>query len=548
MAFRCGVVRSMTRWSLCWLSATLALTGAARAAGDPAQSPIPAGAATAATPPAAASNARFDVHEYRVLGNTALSNRDIETVLYPLLGDRKTIEDVQTARGALEKAYHDRGFATVFVDIPEQEVADRIVRLRVTEGRLHSVRISGARYFSERKIIAALPAAAAGKVPNFTALQGQLNAVNVRTPDLTVVPVLKAGPTPGTVDMALKVSDKLPLHGSLELNNQYSPDTRPLRAIASLSYNDLFQDFDTLSAQYQISPQDTTQVEVIALNYGWGASPGAMRASVYFVDSNSDVPTVGTLGVLGAGQIYGSRFSFPLGGTLAPTQFLTLGADYKHFGQSIGLAGSPAIATPVSYLNLSLEYGGTWSAKRLESSFAATANLGPRPPNDPEEFANKRFQARPNYFYVKVDGSLLLHLPVGLQLLLRADGQFTDEPLISNEAFVASGADGVRGYLEAEVLADRGLKAAVQLQSPVARWGGFPLGDLFTFFDAARAEVVDPLPGEPSLTHIRSWGAGLHLLPGKAITGSVTWAYPLLNGPYTQRGQSRVLFVVRGWF
>ena len=88
---------------------------------------------------------RFDVHEYRVLGNTVMSNRDIEGVLYPLLGDGKTIGDVDTARGALEKAYHDAGYATVFVDIPPQEINEGIVRLRVTEGKTRVRTISGAR-------------------------------------------------------------------------------------------------------------------------------------------------------------------------------------------------------------------------------------------------------------------------------------------------------------------------------------------------------------------------------------------------------------------
>jgi hemolysin activation/secretion protein len=533
-----------------WLAAILALADVAHASESPQPSPPqtpPGGATSGATnAPAAAPSARFDVHEYRVLGNTVLPNRDIETVLYPLLGDNKTIEDVQTARAALEKAYHDRGFATVFVDIPEQEVSERIVRLRITEGRLHSVHIGGARYFSERKIVAALPAATPGQVPNFSTLQSQLNAVNSRTPDLAVVPVLKAGPKPGTVDMALNVTDKLPVHGSVEVNNQYTPDTRPLRVIASLSYNNLFQDFDTVAAQYQVAPQEPSQVDVIAISYAWGALPGEWHPSVYFIDSNSNVPTVGTVGVLGVGEIYGARLGFPLD---ARTQSLTLGLDYKNFRQTIGLAGGAPIQTPVSYVNLSAAYSGAWSAKLFEGSLATTANFGPRDaPNDPNEFANKRFQGRPNYFYVKVDGSLLMHLPAGLQLLLRADGQFTADPLITNEAFVATGADGVRGYLEAEVLADKGLKGSVQLQSPVVHWRSLPLGDLFAFYDVARAEVIDTLPGESALTNLSSWGAGLQLLPGQAVTGSLTWADPLANAPYTQRGHSRVLFVVRGSF
>src|SRR3984893_19185041 len=77
-------------------------------------------AVPAAPPSPAAPVAYFNVHEYRVLGNSVLSNRDIETVLYPLLGDHKTLADVEIARAALEKTYHDRGFGTVFDDIPEQ--------------------------------------------------------------------------------------------------------------------------------------------------------------------------------------------------------------------------------------------------------------------------------------------------------------------------------------------------------------------------------------------------------------------------------------------
>src|SRR5208282_2539585 len=96
------------------------------------------------------AEARFDVHEYRVLGNSVLSDRDIERTLYPMLGDNKTLTNVEAARAALEKAYHDRGYQTVFVDIPEQDVADAIVRLRVTEGKFRDVSISGARYYSER--------------------------------------------------------------------------------------------------------------------------------------------------------------------------------------------------------------------------------------------------------------------------------------------------------------------------------------------------------------------------------------------------------------
>lgn len=513
-----------------------------------------ASAPAAPAPAAKANEAHFNVHEYRVLGNTVLPNRDIESVLYPLLGDNKTLTDVEAARAALEKSYHDHGFATVFVDIPEQEVADQIVRLKVTEGRLNEVHISGARYYSERKILAAVPEATPGTVPNVPELQKQLSAVNVTTADRAVVPILKAGPVPGTVDLSLKVQDKIPFHGSIEFDNQYTPSTEPLRANASLSYSNLFNEFDNVSVQYQSSPQDFNQVKVFAANYAWGSVWKGLRPSVYFIDSNSSVPAISTLGVLGKGQIYGGRLGFPLTDSVAMPQFLTIGADYKHFLQSITVAsqsgGNPVESnTPISYVNLSAAYNGNWSSDSLQGSLSSSANFGPRgAPNNQDTFANKRFKGQPNYFYLKIDGSLTVSLPWRLHLILRGDGQFAVEPLITNEDFSITGANAVRGYLEAESLSDSGLLGSAQLQSPVWQIKTFPLGDLFVFFDAGHAHLIDALPGEPGAISLHSWGAGVDLLPGRAITGSVTWAYPLSDGPNTPRGDSRLLFIVRGSF
>jgi hemolysin activation/secretion protein len=513
-----------------------------------------AGDAAAAAPgaaeskPAAAEN-HFDIYEYRVLGNTVLPNRDIETTLYPLLGEHKTLADVEVARGTLEKLYHERGFATVFVDIPEQDVSDKVVRLKVTEGRLHEVRIAGARYFSERKILAAVPQATEGNVPNLPALQSQLTAVNVQTADRAVVPVLKAGPIPGTVDLSLTVNDHLPFHGSIEFDNQNTPDTTPLRSTVSLSYNNLFQDFDTFSAQYQLSPENTSQVRVFAANYAWGAFDSGLQPSLYFVDSDSDVPTVGTAGVIGKGQIVGARLAYFLSKSPTMPQSLSLGIDYKHFLQTIGLAGSAGLSTPITYTDLSLAYSGTWSSEAFTGSASTSANFGPRGiPNNPETFANKCFKCQPNYFYLKLDGSLVARLPENLQLILRADGQFAAEPLITNEQFTITGADGVRGYLEAEVLTDKGLKGSAQLQSPTARVHHFALGDVFVFYDAGRANFIDPLPDQRASFVLSSWGAGIHLLTSYWLNGSLTWADPLRNGPNTHRGDSRILFVVRGAF
>src|SRR5262249_40944586 len=136
-----------------------------------------------------------------------------------------------------------------------QDVSAGIVRLRATEGRLDRVRVSGVRYFSGRRILAELPAATPGGVPRLPDLQAQLATVNSESADRSVIPVLKAGRTPGTVDLDLRVSDALPLHGGLMLNDRYTPDTSKLRSTLDLSYGNLFQDFQSVAFEYQTAPK-----------------------------------------------------------------------------------------------------------------------------------------------------------------------------------------------------------------------------------------------------------------------------------------------------
>lgn len=515
----------------------------------------PSPAAAASTP---ASGQRFEIREYRVLGNSLLSERQIEALLYSRLGPDKTLEDVEAARTALETAYHALGFATVFVDIPPQSVDEGIVRLHVTEGKINARTISGAHYFSERQILSELPATQPGTAPNLNALQDQLNAVNTQSADRSVVPVLKAGPTPGTTDVALKVDDRLPLHGSLELDDQYTPDTKPLRAVYALSYDNLFNALDSLSLQYVSSPQKWNEVGVLNAGFAFAPIGAGIRPSLSFTNSSSNVATTGTLGVLGAGQVFSARMSFPVLQIPGDLQSVTAGLDYKHFRNTISLAATSSQSAgiqiePISYVNASVAYLGIWQwmagAAAQTGTLSLTADFGPRGfANGAQEFSNSRFNARGNYAYLHLETSLVSHLPAQWQVIVRGGGQFALDPLVEYEQYSVTGASGVRGYLEAESLGDTALKGSLQLQSPMLTHHGFQIGDAFVFFDAARSHLIDALAGETQEVGLRSFGAGVDLLPGHKVTGSLTWADPLVPGPRTDAHASRVLFDFKGSF
>lgn len=507
----------------------------------------------------AEAQARFDVWEYRVLGNTVLPRADIETLLYGNLGPGKTLDDVEKARVALETAYRDKGYGTVFVDIPEQDVGEGIVRLRVTEGTINSVRVTGSRYFSNRQIRNAVPAATPGKVPHLPTVQQQLADLNTQTVDRSVTPVLKAGPRPGTVDLNLNVKDEAPLHGSVELNDQYTSNTSELRAIAALSYDNLFGRLDSLALQYQTSPEEMHEVSVFAASYTARLPDSRSKVALFYIDSDSDIATVGDAGasvtVLGKGQIFGARYINPFYSAADATHVFIGSVEYKNFDETV--FASDLLHTPISYVNLSAGHTSAWRMDKQMVTLASSVNFGIRGlGNDSEEFRDKRAHGRPNYWNLRADTSYSLQLPLKLNLRLRGSGQYAVEPVISNEQFSIAGADGVRGYLEAEQLGDIGFKTSAELAyTPMDLFAQRAQAGVFMFYDFGRMSRLEPL--RDSVTGLlvesvdqtfRSAGVGFDFNAFGFLSGSLTWAYPLVDSPEdggTRAGDSRIHFSIR---
>jgi hemolysin activation/secretion protein len=494
---------------------------------------------------AAEATNNFDVFEYRVLGNTVLDARKIEAAVYPFLGENASLEKVEQARAALEQAYRAQGYGTVYVDIPEQSVDSGVVRLKVTEGKLRRVAVEGLKYFSGRGILAQLPEAATGTTPSLQRLQAELATVNSRTPDMQITPVLAAGAVPGTVDLRLQAVDELPLHGSVEVNDRYTANTSRLRTTLAIGYDNLFNRLDSLGLQYQLSPQSTDELGVLAVSYTMRLSE-LDRLSFLYVNSDSSVAALSGVSVLGKGSIYSARWQRTLANSAAATHVLGLGIEYKDFRETIQLDADEDFSTPIDYLNLTAGYNGAWRRPGATWQLGTTLNAGARPlGNSDQEFADKRFKGRPNYFYLRTDAAVTFRLPRRFSARLALGGQYAVEALIGNEQFASGGVDSVRGYLEAEELGDRGLRGSLQLAfAPWQGTRGMTL-QIFTFADAARTWSVSPLPEEAAFADLASWGAGMAFALKDHLAADLLWARPLTSGTSTLRDESRLHFSLR---
>src|SRR5688500_3765478 len=319
-----------------------------------------------------AQDNRFDVFEYRVEGTTLLPVTIVEQAVYPHLGENKTLEDVERARDALERAYHEEGYLTVLVTIPEQKVENAVVRLTVTEAPVKRLRVVDSRYFSPADIKTAIPELAEGKVPNFTEMQKQLSDLN-RSADRRITPVLRAGKTPGTVEVDLKVKDQLPLHGSVELNSRQIPNTTLTRLSANVSWDNLWHRQHSLGVTGLVAPENPDESRVISGNYTLPAWGGFI--ALYGVYSASDVASVGALNVLGNGMIFGGRYILPLPGTGAFFHTASVGVDYKDFTQRINLLDGGNFNTPISYMPFTVGWDGTWLGDGRSTKLGLSLNF-----------------------------------------------------------------------------------------------------------------------------------------------------------------------------
>lgn len=502
--------------------------------------------------PAAEVEQSFDVWEYQVSGNTLMESKLIERAVYPFLGPNKTIDDVEAARANLETLFRDQGYGTVLVNIPEQDVVGGVVTLAVVNGKVDRLSVTGSRYFSLGRIKSQVPSIAPGQVPNIPAVQRELAALNRASADRRITPVLRPGRNPGTVEIELKVEDELPLHGLLSFNDRYTRDTTRTRINGSLSYANLWQREHTLSFAFQTAPEAPGEVTVFSLNYLLPVQRLGGLVSVYGVTTDSDVATLGTLGVVGKGNIGGARYIRTLGNVGGAFHTLTLGLDYKDFGESINLQGGDSLNTPINYWSLLARYDLTHFGDTSTTKVGMELGLAPRIlGNSPAEFESKRFHAKPNFVHLRLSFEHEQRLlPNGLKAAARLNGQVSDSPMISNEQFAFGGVESIRGYLESQQFVDDGLQGQFELISPSFAPYLPPhiLQDAraLAFVDGAGGRVQQPLPGNGDSFLLWSVGLGVRLKAFDGLGADLDWAYPLKksNDGRVESGDQRVHFEV----
>lgn len=492
--------------------------------------------------------ARFDILAFQVHGNDLLPDALVERAIYPFMGPDRAEADVEAARAALQKAYDDAGYVGVVVLLPEQSVEGGVLRLDVEPQRIGQLLVEGDTK-NAAAVRAEAPSVAPGAVPNIRAFERDVVTLNRRS-TRQVTPELRAGVAPGTLDVVLKVDERSPVHGSVELNNFSSAATTNLRASATLRHDDLWNAGHSLSLSAQTAPRRTDDGTVFSGNYLMPLGHGTQLLA-YFVHSDSDIAVVGGSSVIGKGDIAGLRLIRSLGGGEGFYHSLTLGFDWKKFGEDLVL-GADTDSAPIEYVPATLSWRGDWSGEKGKTDLTLSAIIGIRGlGSNAGAFDTKRNFARDGFFIAKFDAGHEAELGGGFQAALRLSGQWSRDPLISNEGFSIGGMGSVRGYYESEALTDYGFASQFEFRSPdfgPSLGGPITRLRLRSFFDLGGGGIHRPGPSQTRRYRLMSTGVGGELRLFNHLTGAIDVGVPLRDGPDTQSGDVFVRFKVQGDF
>lgn len=490
------------------------------------------------------------ITQYRVRGSKTLSADEVQEAVYPYLGPGRLPSDVDAARAALEKAYHDKGFKAVSVFIPQQRIRKGVVTLQVEENPVGRLRVRGAEFTSPSAVTSQAHSMQEGKPVDFAKLTDDIVAMN-QVPGRTVTPSLKPGVMPGTVDVELEVKDELPAHGSLELNNRYSPDTSELRLAGSLSYDNLWQLGHSIGTSFQVAPENTDDALVFSGYYmarlqnhpGWAIMLQGSK-------QDSDVATLGGITSVGAGDTVGIRAIKTLPATKDLYHSFSFGFDYKHYDDELNVAGVSS-PSPITYYPFSMLYtASVKGAGRTDVNLGinwAFRGLG----DSRYDYSIKRYDASGGFIYARGDVSYTRDLTNGFQWFAKIQGQASNEPLVSAEQFAAGGLGSVRGYLESEALGDNALFGTLELRSPSllkylgSEWDEGDDFRVYAFLDGGVTSIHEALPGQESGEQLGSIGVGTRGRFFDHLNGSLDAAYPIFDRP-TGREQE-MMYTFRLW-
>ncbi|KAM3099200.1 ShlB/FhaC/HecB family hemolysin secretion/activation protein [Phormidesmis sp. 146-12] len=488
-------------------------------------------APTAPTPgetPSEDTPQSITVQEFKVTGSTVFEAADFAKVTEPFTKRPISLAELFQVRDAVTKFYVDRGYITSGAFIPPQKLEAGVVEIRVVEGGLEDIKVTGSGRLAPNYVRSRV-AIATRKPLNRAKLLEALQLLQLNPLIQNLSAELSAGTTPGQSLLEVKVTEAKTFAAQVTLDNSRSPSVGTNRRQIRLSEANLLGLGDGLSVAYT----NTNGSNSGDISYTLPINPRNGTLSFDFGISSSKVieRPFDILDIESASRYYELTYRQPI--IQKPTQELAIGLTAtRRESKATLLDGEipfPALgADDEGETKLTaLRFFQEWTQRSSRSVFAVRSQfslgLNALGSTINETAPDSRFLAwRGQAQWVRL-------LAPDTLLLVRSDLQLADRTLLPFEQFGLGGQDSVRGYRQDALLTDNGLFASAEVRVPIFR---APRSNLllqltpFVDFGTGWNRSGRPNPEDRTLA---SAGLGLRLQAGDRFTARLDWGIPLLS-------------------
>ncbi len=505
-------------------------------------------------------NIRFTLRGAQFEGLQGLSAADLAPSYSAMVGSEQRISAVCEIRDRAATILRNAGYIAA-VEVPEQRIADGVVRFRVLMARMTQIRVRGDASGAERIIAGYLgeltrrPVFNRNEAERYLLLASDLPGYNVR---LTLRP---AGAVAGEVVGDVTVQ-RTPAYADANVQNGGS---RELGRWGGLVRGQLFgltglADRTTLGA---FATSDLKEQRTVQLGHDFKLGAHGLGASGMVTYAWAEPSIAGDSDVRARTLLASADVSYPFIRSLKRTLRGSVGMDFVNQDVEIDGIDLTKDRLRVAYARLAYDsisgdfstgrslaepkwrLAGQLEARKGLDIFGATDDCGPTGADclGVGEVLPSRIEGRSTAALMR--GNLLGEFrPVPrITLALGVRGQYARKPLLSFEEFSAGNYTIGRGYDPGALIGDRGfgMQAEIRVGSLTPKGPGRVGIEGYGFFDHARVGNRDRLFVVDSSNRLSSLGGGARLSYDRFLLDAAL-AVPLTRvGLFNEKPDPRLL-------
>ena len=453
-----------------------------------------------------------------------------------------SINQLQEAANKVAAYYREHGYILAQAFVPAQQVTNGEVTVQVLEGRLAGVVVEGNKGYSADTLRRPFSSLIGEPLDKDSIESALLTLTNY--PGVTAFGVLGAGRDVGTTNLTLRVQSEDRVRIESVLDNYGTQFAGEYRGQVTLTLNDPLHQADRLKL-----------TGLYARSSGGGDSHGAYGGLDYEIPLFSPTDSLRFVHLTNAYNVGAAAAAITSQDSEGDTRVDELGfrhdfARTRLGSASIGLAFNRKSATfkappTVVYEDklTTARIDAQW--ERIDTRFRGVNRIALSythgfnglldsldaydPANTTANSHVSRLGASGEFNKVNVQLQRLQRITQYTSVVLRVDGQFTTDPLVSLEQFSMGGPDSVRAYPVAEVLAEKGGVASLELVTGAPGFADRPAFGTSTwgqvlqvsvFVDYANGKLNSPLVGsQTGSSRLAGAGVGLQFsLPGRVFS------------------------------